>query len=117
MTDIEKAIWNEIIVSDAIPYQISKLLVAAKESIKQKLPTKYYNSIDIFDQSKSQELPLNRFYDHKIEIKGGKKPPQSCYYPISGFKLQKIKEYLEDNLNKSFISPSRASYTSLIFFV
>lgn len=36
---------------------------------------------------------------------------------MSPFKLQKVKEYLEEMLNKGFISPSKASYVSPILFV
>jgi hypothetical protein len=35
---------------------------------------------------------------------------------MSGYKLQKIKEYLIKNLKKDFITPSKALYASLILF-
>jgi hypothetical protein len=35
---------------------------------------------------------------------------------MSGYKLQKVKEYLIKNLKKNFITPSKALYTSLILF-
>lgn len=54
--------------------------------------------------------------EHRTE-EPGKKPPQSRLYPMSGFKLQKVKEYLEENLQKGFISPSRAPYASPVLFV
>ncbi len=36
---------------------------------------------------------------------------------MSSYKLQKIKEYLEENLKKKFITLSKASFASLILFV
>ena len=35
---------------------------------------------------------------------------------MSGYKLQKVKEYLTENLKKGFITPSKAPYTSPILF-
>ena len=42
------------------------------------------------------------------------------YYPlyaISLYKLWKVKEYLEENLNQGFIIPSTTNFTSPILFV
>jgi len=36
---------------------------------------------------------------------------------MSSYKLQKIKEYLEENLKKKFIMLSKASFASSILFV
>ncbi len=36
---------------------------------------------------------------------------------MSSYKLQKIKEYLEENLKKKFITFNKASFASLILFV
>ncbi len=38
-------------------------------------------------------------------------------YLMLSYKLQKIKEYLEENLKKKFITLSKASFASLILFV
>ena len=112
MAEIEKAIQDGSMLD-----QIHEVSEATEGTIKQKLPKEYHNLIDIFDRSKAKELPPHRLYDYKIELEAGKKPPQSRLYPISRFKLQKVKEYLDDNLKKGFISPSTAPYTSLVLFV
>ncbi|SLM33609.1 gag polymerase env [Lasallia pustulata] len=53
----------------------------------------------------------------KIEIEGDQtKLPQSWVHPISNYKLQKLKEYLDENLKKGFISPSHAPYASPVLF-
>ncbi len=98
-------------------HQISEKLIVAEESINQKLPVKYYNLIDVFDRSKAQKLSLHKSYDHKIKFESGKEPLQNCLYPLSGFKFQKVEEYLEDNLKKRFIFPNTAPSTSPVLFV
>ena len=82
-----------------------------------KVPSPYQDLKDAFDQAKAKELPPHRSYDHKIEIEGDKnKIPRSRVYPISNYKLQKLKEYLDENLKKGFISPSHAPYASPVLF-
>ena len=42
------------------------------------------------------------------------------YYPlyaISSYKLRKVKEYLEENLNRGFIISSTTNFTSSILFI
>ena len=111
MAEIEKAIPNRS--TD----QINEVSEKTEETVKQKLPQEYHDLINIFDRSKAKELLPHRSYDYKIELEPGKKPPQSRLYSISRFKLQKVKEYLDDNLKKGFILPSTAPYISPVLFV
>jgi hypothetical protein len=79
------------------------------EETRAKLPPEDHEFLDVFDRSKADELPPHRSYDHKIELGGEGQPPMSRLYPMSGYKLQKVKEYLTENLKKGFITPSKAS--------
>ena len=89
----------------------------SREELKLKLPSEYYDYIDVFNRTKAEELPPHRPYNHKIELEGDGRPPQSRLYPMSAYKLEKVKEYLDENLRKGFISPSNAPFTSPILFV
>ena len=95
--------------------QISEM--QTPEEVKDKLPLEYYDFLDVFDRKKAEILPPHRPYDYKIEIEGEVgKLPKSRLYPMSEFKLRKVKEYLIDNLKKGFITPSKAPYASSILF-
>ena len=56
-------------------------------------------------------------YDYKIGLIKDASLPRNKLYPLSQFKLDKVKEYLQENLEKGFITPSQASYGSLILFI
>ena len=86
--------------------------------IKARLPPKYYDFLDVFDKAKADILPPHRPYDHKLEFtqEGYQNLPKSRLYPISGYKLQKVKEYLEEHLKKGFIVPSQAPFASPVLF-
>ncbi len=86
------------------------------EDIKIKLSSKYQNFIDVFDRAQADKLPSHRSYDHKIELTNDVTSSRCRAYRMSFYKLQKVKEYLNENLSKSFITSSKISYFSLVLF-
>jgi len=87
------------------------------EKIKVKLLLKYHDYLDMFDRAMIDQLSSHHFYDHKIELINEETFFQSRLYQMFDHKLQKIKKYLIDHLNKKFIFSSFASYVSLILFI
>ncbi len=63
------------------------------------------------------QLLLHHFYDHKIELIDEEMSSWSRLYQMFNYKLQKIKKYLINHLNKEFIFFNFASYVSLILFI
>ncbi len=87
------------------------------KEVKAKLSLKYYNYLNVFNRAITDQLFSHCFYDHKIELIDEKTSSWSHLYHMSNYKLQKMKNYLIEYLNKDFISSSSASYASLILFV
>jgi len=87
------------------------------KEVKAKLSSKYHDYLDVFDRAMTDQLFSHRLYDHKIELIDEKTSSRSRLYHMSDYKLQKVKNYLIEHLNKGFISSSSASYASLILFV
>ncbi len=86
------------------------------EQVKIKLFSEYHDYLDIFNQAMINQLSSHRFYDHKIELIDEEIFFRSKLYQMFDHKLQKIKKYLINHLNKEFIFFSFASYVSLILF-
>ncbi len=86
------------------------------EDIKVKLSLKYQNFLDVFDRAQVNKLSSHRSYDHKIEFTNDVTLSRCRAYWMSLYKLQKIKEYLNENLSKNFITSSKISYFSLVLF-
>ena len=85
--------------------------------VLNKLFSKYHNFQNIFNRSKVNELSSHWLYDYKIIIENKSQLFQSRIYFMSKNKLQKMKEYLEKNLKKEFISSSLIFYASSVLFV
>ncbi len=99
-------------VSDRDPEQIRQ----EREQVFKKIPAEYRDFTDVFDPQAARVLPPHRPYDHKIELEGDRPMPKSRLYPMSTYKLQKMKEYLKENLDKGFITPSKAPDASPVLF-
>jgi len=89
----------------------------AFKQVKIKLLSEYHDYLDVFNRAMINQLSLHRFYDHKIELIDEETFSRSKLYQMFNHKLQKIKKYLIDHLNKEFIFFSFTSYVSLILFI
>ncbi len=87
------------------------------KQVKIKLFFEYHDYLDIFDRAIINQLSLHRFYNHKIVLIDEETFSWSRLYQMFDYKLQKIKKYLIDHLNKEFIFFSFASYVLLILFI
>ena len=93
------------------------IFVMSLNELKKKFSIVYHDFLNVFDREKTTQLLLHRSYDHKIELEEESQLSRSRLYSMSSHKLQKIKEYLEENLKKKFITLSTASFASSILFV
>ncbi len=91
--------------------------VMSLNELKKKLSIIYHDFLNVFDKEKTTQLFLHWLYDHKIELEDENQSSWSWLYFMLSYKLQKIKEYLEKNLKKKFITLSKASFASSILFV
>ncbi len=126
--------WSDVKIFAVIILKIDQLIITVKnkleevnlhelfhaealEQIKVKLLFKYHDYLDIFDRAMIDQLSSHRFYNHKIELIDEETSLQSRLYQMFNYKLQKIKKYLINHLNKEFIFFSFTSYVSLILFI
>ncbi len=91
--------------------------VMSLNELKKKLSIVYHDFLNVFDREKITQLSSHWSYDHKIELEKESQFSRSWLYLMSSYKLQKIKEYLEENLKKKFIILSKASFASSILFI
>jgi len=87
------------------------------KEVKAKLSLKYHDYLNVFDRAMTDQLLSHRLYDHKIELTDERTSSRSRLYHMFDYKLQKMKNYLIEHLNKNFISFSSILYASLILFV
>ncbi len=90
--------------------------VMSLNELKKKLSIVYHDFLNVFNREKTTHLSLHWSYNHKIELEDESQLFRSQLYFMLSHKLQKIKEYLKENLKKKFITFSKASFALLILF-
>ena len=81
------------------------------------VPAEYQEYLDVFAKKSADTLPSHRTFDHRIPLVDGKTPGFGPIYSLSGVEQNALREYLDDNLAKGFITPSESPAGSPILFV
>jgi hypothetical protein len=75
--------------------------------LKRILPEEFRGHADVFSQEASNELPPHRSYDHTVKIEDPRGPESIGYSPLrqhSTHELQEMKRFLEENLQRGFVT-------------
>ncbi len=112
-----KIVYNTQCKLDVIEIFSVNEMTQNLEDIKVKLLLKYQNFLDVFDWAQADKLSFHRLYDHKIKLASDATLFCCWAYWMSFYKLQKVKEYLNENLFKEFIIFSKALYSSFVLFI
>ena len=82
-----------------------------------RIPKEYQRYRDLFSGKLKTGLPKHSRWDHEIPLKPGMEPKFHKVYALSPDKQQALKEYLEENLRKGYIRPSKSPAGYPILFV
>uniref|UniRef100_A0A0W0GB39 Reverse transcriptase-rnase h-integrase n=1 Tax=Moniliophthora roreri TaxID=221103 RepID=A0A0W0GB39_MONRR len=99
----------------------SQLLAQAHE-VKAKLlqeliPPYLSDYINRFEKKKSEWFPPSQLYDHTINLKPDFKPKDCKVYSLSLKERIEQDKFLDENLRKGYICPSKSPMASPFFFV
>jgi len=78
-----------------------------------------YATVNAYEILKQPEMSLSEHkpWDHKIPLLNDKQPKWMPLYPMSEDQLKKVRTYLDENLKREFIRPSKSLTGYLILFV
>jgi len=62
-------------------------------------------------------MPVQKTWDHAIELKEGFTPRKGKVYSLSREEREKVQKFVEDQLRKGYIQPSKSSQMSPVHFV
>ena len=62
-------------------------------------------------------MSIRKVWDHTIDLKETFKSKKGNIYPLSKNKREKVQNFMEDQLRKGYIRPSKFPQTLLVFFV
>ncbi|SPC64434.1 related to pol protein [Ustilago sp. UG-2017b] len=88
-----------------------------KEVTAADIPKPYQHLRDVFDEVEADNLPHHTEHDLHLELVEGSKPPQGPLYLKGPKEMSELRRYLEENLEKGFIRPSKSPARSPVLFV
>ncbi|KAJ1582114.1 hypothetical protein NDA15_002728 [Ustilago hordei] len=77
----------------------------------------YQHLRDVFDEVEADKLPHHTEHDLHLELIEGGKPPQGPLYLKGPKEMSELRRYLDENLEKGFIRPSKSPARSPVLFV
>ena len=93
-------------------------LVADKKTFEEMVPSPYQRHFKVFSEKESEQLPEHKPWDHAIDLKpDAPETIRTKIYPMSVNEQEELDRFLEDNLQKGYIRPSKSPLSSPVFFV
>ncbi len=85
---------------------------------KIEVPEKYQQHARVFSEEAAQRFPPKRPWDHAIELKPETPDVINCkIYPLTQTEDQALVAFLDEQLKKGYIRPSKSPYASPFFFI
>ena len=81
------------------------------------VPPCYHSYLDIFLEKAASRFPLHKPWDHAIDLKDMFKPKKGRLIPLSVEEQKEVSEFVDEQLAKGYIRPSKSEQTSPVFFV
>ena len=88
-----------------------------ERSVKEMVPTELHDYLDVFDKETAARFPESRPWDHAIDLKEDFVPQDCKVYPLTLPEHEKMCEFIDENLAKGYIRPSKSPMASPFFFV
>jgi RNase H-like domain found in reverse transcriptase/Reverse transcriptase (RNA-dependent DNA polymerase)/Integrase zinc binding domain/Chromo (CHRromatin Organisation MOdifier) domain/Integrase core domain len=89
-----------------------------KRTFEEIVPKEYRQYAKVFSEAESERLPEHKPYDHSIDLKP--ETPEtirSKVYPMPVNEQGELDRFLEENLRKGYIIPSKSPIASPVFFI
>ena len=71
----------------------------------------------MFGKIESERMLMRKVWDHAIDLKETFKPWKGRIYPLSKNKREEVQNFVEDQLRKRYIRPSKSPQMLPVFFV
>jgi hypothetical protein len=99
---------------------IAEKAIAAKgkKTFKEMVPIHYHDFAKVFSEEESHRLPKHQPWDHAIDLE----PDAVTHwkvktYPMSVIEQEALDKFLEENLAKGYLRPSKSPMASPVFFI
>jgi len=104
-------------VDDKKNWERKEEVEANHRKIEEIVLQKFLKWKRMFGKVKSEKMLIKKIWDHAINLKEIFKPRKGRIYSLSKNEKEKVQKFMEDQLRKRYIRPSKSSQTLPVFFV
>ncbi len=128
-TTVTEEEWEEMNQEKEEPYATLRKITTAlelaqkamdktKKTFEQMVPEEYRRYARTFNEKESHRFPPPRPWDHVIELLPDAPKAFDCkIYPMAKGEEDSLREFIDEQLKKGYIRPSKSPYTSPFFFI
>ena len=88
-----------------------------EETLRKLVPKRFWKWKKVFGKRESERMPVRKARDHTIELKEGFTLKKGKVYFLSREEREEVQAFVEDQLRKGYIHPSKSPQTSPVHFV
>ena len=88
-----------------------------KEMLRRLVPRKFWKWRKVFEKRELERLLVQKTWDHAIELKEGFTPKKKKVYSLLREEEEEVQTFVEDQLRKEYIRPSKSPQTLPVHFV
>ena len=81
------------------------------------VPQKFLRWRKVFGKMELERIPTRKIWDHTIDLKEMFKPQKERIYPLFKDEREEVQKFVDDQLRKGYMRPSKSPQTLLVFFV
>ena len=85
--------------------------------LKRLVPKRFWKWKKVFGKKESERMPVQKTWDHAIELKEGFMLKKGKVYSLSKEEREEMQAFMEDQLRKGYIYPSKSPQTLPVHFV
>ena len=89
----------------------------SEEEAKKLVPEKFHQRIKVFCKKQSERMPTQKIWDHTIDMKEGFMLRKRKIYPLSRKEREEPQKFIQEQLRKGYIQPSKSLQMAPVFFV
>ena len=104
-------------VDDKEDWEREEEVEADHRKIEEMVLQRFLRWRKVFGKVELERMLTRKIWDHAIDLKEIFKPRKGRIYPLSRNKREEVQNFVEDQLRKRYIRPSKSPQTSPVFFV
>ena len=90
---------------------------ADHRKIEEMVSKRFLKQKKVFGKVELERMPTRKIWDHAIDLKKMFKPQKERIYSLSKNEREEVQSFVDNQLKKGYIRPSKSSQTSPVFFV